>query len=186
MQNAKKRTEQLAFVGTALLLLVIMLIALSQCLLVGAWGSAPDWVQAIGVVVGIFFAVYQLKQEALANRSTAFLAIAELMQSEKVREARKGVRVAKKRAEYPTWKEEEKEFAQLVATSFDVAGAALRYGAFDLRQFGIVWRNTVLELAPLIDPHVEVRRQESVELGLPAEGAFENYRWLVDEMKKLN
>lgn len=154
------------------------------------WGSIPDWFQAIGVIVGFGFAIWQLKQatdqskqEAMANKITAFFSIVDHMQSEHVRAARRNVRKAG--PDYSQWTQEQKEDAQLAATSFDVAGAALRYGAFDLAQFGIVWRNTVLELAPLIEPHVEERRKQTVARGLPPEGAFENYRWLVREMKNL-
>lgn len=144
--------------------------------------NSIDWatLSNIAIVISVLFIIRQLRETRYTTHAQAYSAAVEILQEEKVRQARKIIFTLKEKP-LAKWTKQEVEAAEKVCHTYDVVGQMTRHHLLlkeiIIDSWGPSLRNSWLILSQLVNKYRN-------DFG--ATEYWDDYEWLVIEAVKFN
>ena len=141
-----------------------------------------DWttLSSIAVVISAIFIIRQLSEMRRTTQAQAYGVAREILQDEKVREARRTVFQLSQKGKLPEeWSEKDIESAEMVCHTYDTVGQMVRHKLLAKNIIVESWGPSLRRIWPILSPLIHQYRTE-----WNAFETWDDFEWLANEARK--
>lgn len=145
------------------------------------WFFLIEWITNIVFIITLVVVIYQIIISRLTLHAQAYGVVRDILQEQKVREARKQVFEFGEVKSVADWSDDQKKQAELVCHTYDSVGQMVRNRMLSKNIIINNWKTSLIKSGKLLKPLIDEYRHK-----WDAPELWDDFLWLANEANKRN